>query len=79
MSRLAGLAVPLLRIAGRNGSGGRASGTAAADSEHLLNLFGRVILGAAKHKTLGDTLASEFVDLDHFSESDQTDEGVGRQ
>ncbi|TNN63983.1 hypothetical protein EYF80_025825 [Liparis tanakae] len=44
-----------------------------------LDLFGGEVLGAPEHVALGDPLTAELVDLHHASESDEADQGVGRQ
>ena len=58
---------------------GSGHGAAAAEAEHLLDLLGGVVLGAAEHVGAGDALAAQLVHLHHLAVGDQPDEGVGRQ
>lgn len=44
-----------------------------------LDLLGGEVLGAPEHVALGDPLTAELMDLNHASESDEADQGVGRQ
>lgn len=56
--------------------GSRCSST---DSQQFLDLFSREILGAAEDVRFGAALTAQLVDLDHFTEGDETDESILRQ
>lgn len=40
------------------------------NSQHFLDLFRSVILGSPEDKTLGNAIATQFVNLDHLAERD---------
>lgn len=49
------------------------------ESEHVDDLLGRVVLASPEDVRFRAIGESEFVDLGHGAESDQPDEGVGRE
>ena len=54
-------------------------GPAPPEPQHLLDLLGSVVLGAAEYVGPGDALAAKLVNLNHLAVGDEADQGIGRE
>lgn len=67
------------RTGSRCTSGSSGAGGSRGETEHIDDLLGRIVLASSEDVGFRAICESEFVDLGHGAERDQTDQGVGRE